>query len=129
MHFKPWFANIFIILSLLMLPACSTTNEQGDSYADPRDPLESINRPLWTFNWDYADKYVFKPVSTAYVDWVPSRIRSGVYNAALNLNDRGILKEGNIADIIAFRLDKSPNTLATLQFAYQSKIDSNFRCI
>ncbi|WNC69717.1 VacJ family lipoprotein [Thalassotalea nanhaiensis] len=87
MHFKPWFANIFIILSLLLLPACSTTNEQGDSYSDPRDPLESINRPLWTFNWDYADKYVFKPVSTAYVEWVPSPVRSGVYNVALNLNE------------------------------------------
>ncbi|TRX57423.1 VacJ family lipoprotein [Thalassomonas sp. M1454] len=84
-----------LFISIFLLSACSSTeqsesqasNETQQQESDPRDPLESINRSLWTFNWEYLDKYVFKPVATSYVEYVPSPIRSGVYNLALNLNE------------------------------------------
>ncbi|WP_371188901.1 VacJ family lipoprotein [Thalassotalea maritima] len=80
----PKFVKVVVTtVTILLLSACSTTSQSQD----PRDPLESINRPIWTFNWDYADKYVFKPVTEVYVDVVPTPVRNGVYNVALNLNE------------------------------------------
>ena len=59
--------------------------QQGLS--DPRDPIEVINRPFWTFTWDYADKYVAKPASEFYTTYMPVFLRTGFYNMALNLNE------------------------------------------
>lgn len=75
-----------VIICLLSLTGCSSTPSATDT-SDPKDPLESINRPLWTFTWDYADKYVARPASSAYVEYVHSDLRTGVYNMALNLNE------------------------------------------
>ncbi|MDG1732491.1 MAG: VacJ family lipoprotein [Thalassotalea sp.] len=88
-------SSFVLLFSIFLLSACSSTeqsesqtdNQTQQQESDPRDPIESINRSLWTFNWEYLDKYVFKPVATSYVEYVPSPIRSGVYNAALNLNE------------------------------------------
>ncbi len=75
--------TLLLCLLLSQLSGCATTaNTQ-----DPRDPLEPINRPFWTFTWDYADKYVFKPTSDAYVTYTPEPLRKGLYNMALNLNE------------------------------------------
>jgi phospholipid-binding lipoprotein MlaA len=71
----------------LFLTACSSTPKSEQSLSDPKDPLESINRPFWTFTWDYADKYVFKPASEGYVEYMPTNLRAGVHNMALNLNE------------------------------------------
>lgn len=89
MHCKSWRASIVLLFSVLILCACSSTNDQGETTttSDPRDPLESINRSIWTFNWEYFDKYLLKPTSEAYIEYVPSPIRSGVHNVALNLNE------------------------------------------
>ncbi|MBL4822110.1 MAG: VacJ family lipoprotein [Colwellia sp.] len=78
--------RILVLLSVLFLSACSVTpTEEGIN--DPRDPLEIINRPFWTFTWDYADKYVAKPVSELYTTYTPPFLRTGLYNMALNLNE------------------------------------------
>jgi len=74
---------------------CSTTREQpiqvenaeSASLGDPRDPFEVINRPFWTFTWDYVDKYIAKPASEVYTTYTPPFLRSGLYNMALNLNE------------------------------------------
>ncbi len=58
-----------------------------ESLADPKDPLEVINRPFWTFTWDYADRYVAKPASELYTSYTPPFLRTGLYNMALNLNE------------------------------------------
>ncbi len=73
------------LLLLIVLSGCSTTssvNNQG-----PLDPLEPINRTFWTITWDYTDKYVTRPVSLAYVENVPTPLRTGLYNMALNFNE------------------------------------------
>ena len=80
--------KLLLILALsFFLTACSSTPSSEQALSDPKDPLESINRPFWTFTWDYADKYVFKPASEGYVEYMPMELRSGVHNMALNLNE------------------------------------------
>lgn len=107
---KKYNLALLIILSLF-LSACSSTkrvsSEDGQELdkeetsfwtfgidfdapeveSDPKDPLEFINRPIWTLNWDYADKYVFKPVTNVYTDITPLPLREGMYNMAMNLNE------------------------------------------
>lgn len=78
----------FTIFLLLLVSACSSTKTpEGETVSDPRDPLESVNRPIWRFNWDTLDKNVAKPASEAWVEYVPTEARKGVYNMAMNLNE------------------------------------------
>jgi phospholipid-binding lipoprotein MlaA len=88
---KTWsILSVKLLLAVIVssfLTACSTTPLSEQTLSDPKDPLEVINRPFWTFTWDYADKYVFKPASQGYVEYMPTDLRRGVYNMALNLNE------------------------------------------
>jgi phospholipid-binding lipoprotein MlaA len=87
--------RFFIIVSIIALSGCSTTPEQHEevvtnesvNLSDPRDPFEVINRPFWTFTWDYVDKYIAKPASEFYTTYTPPFLRTGLYNMALNLNE------------------------------------------
>jgi len=55
-------------------------------YQDPRDPLESFNRGVYSFN-EGLDQAVFKPVATVYRDYTPQLVRTGVGNFLGNLDD------------------------------------------
>ena len=80
--------KIITLLLVLFITACSSAPSTDDeTTTDSNDPLESINRPLWTFTWDYADKYVLKPASETYVEYMPTGFRTGLHNVALNLNE------------------------------------------
>lgn len=79
--------RIVLLTSLIMVGGCSSTPPANEEASDPRDPLETINRPFWTFTWDYADKYVIKPTAEAYTTHTPTFLRTGLYNMALNLNE------------------------------------------
>ncbi|MDO6444343.1 VacJ family lipoprotein [Colwellia sp. 1_MG-2023] len=79
--------KLFAALFLLVLTGCSSTPKVENSSTAPLDPLESINRPFWDFTWDYADKYVLKPTSQAYVEYVNEDVRTGLFNMAMNLNE------------------------------------------
>ncbi len=81
------FKTLFFILLFTILSGCSTTANIQKEDVDPKDPFENINREIWTFNWDYLDKYVAKPASEMYVDYTPTLLREGVYNMVLNLNE------------------------------------------
>lgn len=76
-----------IILLVLSFSGCSSVPSQEGAETDPKDPLEVINRPFWTFTWDYADKYVWKPTAQAYVEYMPTELRTGMHNIALNLDE------------------------------------------
>ena len=76
-----------LLFSLILLSGCSSTPPQDSSLSDPKDPLEVINRPSWTFTWDYADKYVAKPASEFYTTYTSPFLRTGLYNMATNLNE------------------------------------------
>ena len=79
--------RIIFLSSIVILSGCATTPVADENLADPRDPFEVVNRPFWTFTWDYADKYVAKPASEFYTTYTPTFVRTGLYNMALNLNE------------------------------------------
>ncbi|MCW8328216.1 MlaA family lipoprotein [Photobacterium sp. SDRW27] len=51
------------------------------------DPFEGFNRAMWELNYDYLDPYLARPVSLAYVDYVPSPVRTGIRNFLANLDE------------------------------------------
>lgn len=55
--------------------------------ADARDPLESVNRAVWDFNYDVLDAYFLRPVTVGYMTVVPKPARKGLVNMANNLNE------------------------------------------
>ena len=59
---------------------CATTN------ADPRDPLEGLNRGVYAFN-DTLDKAILKPVAKGYDFVMPGFAKEGVNNFFSNLDD------------------------------------------
>jgi phospholipid-binding lipoprotein MlaA len=67
--------------ALAALAGCAT----GPN-ADPRDPLEPMNRAVYGFN-DGVDRVVLRPVATVYRDVTPRLVRTGVTNFFANLGD------------------------------------------
>lgn len=51
---------------------------------EPSDPLEPVNRAVFTFN-EYADRFLLKPVAQAYGYAVPDIGKQGVSNVLSNL--------------------------------------------
>ena len=66
-----------------LLGGCATTH---NGPANPADPLESMNRSIFSFN-EGLDKAVLKPVATAYQTVTPRVARQGVTNFFDNLGD------------------------------------------
>jgi len=64
-------------------PAISNTDDE----VDDNDPLESFNRVMWDFNWDILDQYLLRPTAVAYRNNVPQFMRTGLLNAAQNLDE------------------------------------------
>lgn len=54
--------------------------------ANPKDPLEPMNRSISRFN-DTVDEHVTKPIATGYRDYTPSLVQTGVRNVFNNLSD------------------------------------------
>lgn len=79
--------STFAIVLCLISACSSTANVEQESAIQNNDPLEAINRPFWDFTWNYVDKYALKPASQSYVEYIPTEVRSGLYNMALNLNE------------------------------------------
>ena len=52
----------------------------------PRDPWESFNRSVFEFN-EGLDKYLLKPVVSAYRFILPQIVRDGIYNFFSNYSD------------------------------------------
>jgi phospholipid-binding lipoprotein MlaA len=62
------------------LAGCATTGGRID------DPFEPANRVMYAIN-EPLDKYFAKPIAEAYVDYVPSVIRTGISNYFNNIDD------------------------------------------
>lgn len=69
------------LLASLSLAGCAT----GPN-ANPKDPLEPMNRSISRFN-DALDENVLKPVATGYRDVTPDLVQKGVRNVFNNLSD------------------------------------------
>jgi phospholipid-binding lipoprotein MlaA len=70
-----------LCVAILLLAGCAT----GPN-ANPKDPLEPMNRSISSFN-DKLDDNVLKPVATSYKDNVPDLVQTGVRNVFNNLSD------------------------------------------
>ncbi len=67
--------------SMALLSGCAT----GPN-ANPRDPLEPINREVSKFN-EGLDSVLLKPAATVYKKAMPSLVRTGVSNFFNNISD------------------------------------------
>lgn len=74
-------AKIFAWTGALAL-ACTGCATRSP-YEDVSDPLEPVNRAIYTFN-DYLDRGVLKPVAKKYAEYVPDTARTGVRNVYNN---------------------------------------------
>jgi phospholipid-binding lipoprotein MlaA len=81
MRLKLRFRIVLSVAVVWALQACATI-----ANPDPRDPLESFNRGVFSFN-DAVDGAVVKPVASVYRDVVPAKVRKGVGNFFNNLED------------------------------------------
>lgn len=66
------------------------------SNTDVRDPLETLNRPLWDFNYDVLDAYVLRPATVAYITVVPKPARKGLVNVVNNLGEPASMLNGGL---------------------------------
>lgn len=73
--FRP--ASLAVVLTATLLAGCATTSTPRT--ADPRDPLESLNRASYAFN-DSVDKALVRPVARGYKKVVPVWTQTGVSN-------------------------------------------------
>jgi len=73
--------KVIALVVLGLLQACAAV-----PYPDKRDPLESMNRGIFSFN-DKVDRAVLKPVATGYRDITPQWAQTGVHNFFNNLED------------------------------------------
>lgn len=73
-------ARAFVLALALAGGGCATTS------ADPRDPLEGVNRAVFAFN-DKADEMVFQPAARLYKNVTPQGLRDAVRNFFNNIDD------------------------------------------
>jgi len=74
-----------IFTMMLVLGACATTTQQNERVARI-DPLEPMNRAIFTFN-ENLDQYLVKPAAEAYKFVLPDPARRGVTNFFSNIGD------------------------------------------
>lgn len=73
-------ARACVLALALAAAGCATTS------ADPRDPLEGVNRAMYAFN-DAVDENALQPAARLYRNVTPSGLRDGVRNFFSNLDD------------------------------------------
>lgn len=74
---------------------CTSTNThqqadaktQGQNQESNKDPLEGVNRLVWSFNFDVLDRFLLKPLTKTYVAVMPQFMRTGLLNASENLEE------------------------------------------
>jgi phospholipid-binding lipoprotein MlaA len=70
-----------LLSAALLMTGCATTNTHN-----PDDPLEGFNRTMFEFN-DTVDRVALKPAATAYQDYLPSFVQTGIGNFFGNIGD------------------------------------------
>lgn len=75
--------KMIAVSGVALLAACASTGQHTDS---AEDPFESINRPIFEFNYQ-ADKYVIKPVAKGYRAITTPFVRERVSSVLSNLQE------------------------------------------
>ena len=81
LRLKHMLVHSLVATAVLLQAGCAT----GPN-ANPKDPLEPMNRSVARFN-DGLDDYVLKPVATGYRDYTPNPVQKGVTNFFRNIGD------------------------------------------
>ncbi|HET8707192.1 MAG TPA: VacJ family lipoprotein, partial [Pseudomonadales bacterium] len=77
-------------LSFLAVMTVLGLNAEPVRAANDSDPLEFINRPIFTFN-DWMDRLLFKPVAKGYDYVMPGFAKTGVSNFMSNLGELNVI--------------------------------------
>ena len=119
--------TVCALTSLLLLGGCATPGT-----GDPRDPLEPMNRAIYSFN-DGVDKVVTKPLAEAYQAVFPAVVRTGISNVFSNINDIVValnnLLQGKIgpafSDISRVMINTTVGILGIMDVATDLGIEKN----
>lgn len=93
--------GLLAVVAGLALSGCATTGG-GRAY----DPFEPVNRAMYAIN-EPIDRNLIKPIAQAYVDYVPSIIRTGISNYFNNIDDLFSAVNG----LLQGKLDKAGNDM------------------
>jgi phospholipid-binding lipoprotein MlaA len=74
--------QLLLLTLTLQLSGCATLGQADD----PRDPFESLNRTIYSFN-DTVDRAVLVPVAETYIELTPPPVQRGIGNFFHNLAD------------------------------------------
>jgi len=95
------FLSLCILGCALALSGCASNKSEQIEAADTtlapvdkpvaekpnNDPFESVNRVVWDFNYDVLDRFLVKPLTKGYVAVTPQLVRTGLLNAANNIEE------------------------------------------
>jgi len=86
------FTQVGLILTTVsvLLSGCSSVPDQSGLAQDPRDPWQSMNRTVHSFNTT-VDEVFLVPVVNVYQNIAPDPVEKGVSNFFSNLSDVGNL--------------------------------------
>ena len=96
---------LYLFIGLAAMGGCASTSE----LADPRDPLEPVNRSIHNFN-EGVDKYAMKPLAEGYRAVAPSFVETGVRNFFSNLDDVTVLAN----NLLQFKLEEGTSDFLRL---------------
>ncbi|TDF39517.1 VacJ family lipoprotein [Alteromonadaceae bacterium M269] len=118
-----------LLLAALLLGGCASNNVDDQVEQETNepniDPFEPVNRVFWTFNWDYLDKYILRPVAIGYTTYTPDPVRKGLLNAAVNLEEPASVvsnllqgkPKGSAVSLGRFVLNSTVGLLGTIDVA------------
>lgn len=95
-----------VLLLVILSSGCATNNaaqhDEGIDAADSNleqtpvtspepnkisDPFEGFNRLMWDFNYEVLDRFILKPFTKGYIAIMPQAVRTGLVNAANNIEE------------------------------------------
>ncbi|HQT81362.1 MAG: hypothetical protein B7Z60_07615 [Ferrovum sp. 37-45-19] len=83
MRYHPLLGILLLSTTLVLLSGCVSIPPGQE---DPKDPLQSYNRTMYSIN-DTVDSYVIKPVAKGYKAVTPNVMREGISNFFSNIGD------------------------------------------
>jgi phospholipid-binding lipoprotein MlaA len=139
------FLCLFVLLLSLMAGGCASNNGKAQAEAEIAnksdstlaetpttaeeteisDPFEPVNRVLWDFNYEILDRFLLKPLTQGYVAITPQPIRTGLVNAANNIEEpanavNNLLQgkvEGSASSVARFALNTTIGLLGVFDVA------------
>lgn len=123
-----------VLASVLVLTGCATGNtahERAANATQESDPFENVNRELWDFNYEVLDEHILRPVTVAYVEYMPSFARTGLLNMANNLEEpantvNNLLQgkvEGSLVSLGRFVINSTVGIFGAIDVATEIGLD------